>query len=259
MGLGRSQTLIFDEPQQLSLEIDASLSGNIDQLPEFQNIAVDVEHLTEIDARLEYTNVRRSLGAVDVESGTLWTAVTQASVVDSQPFTRVHGTFDRGFALPAGHSSIWFRQAAGLSPHDPAQPFANFYFGGFGNNYVDREDEKRYRETYSLPGAEIDEIGGRNFVKSTIELNLPPLRFQALGTPGFYVPWMRPAVFVSGLATNLDDRASQRRVVSGGAQIDVSMSVLSALEMMFSVGAGVAFEDGQAPRREVMVSLKVLR
>ncbi len=259
VGLGRSQSLIFDEPKQLSLEIDASLSGNIDQLPEFQNIAVDVEHLTEIDARLEYTNVRKSLGAVDVESGTLWTLVTQASVVDSQPFTRVQGTFDRGFALPVGHSSIWFRQAAGLSPHDPADPFANFYFGGFGNNYVDRGDEKRYRETYSLPGAEIDEIGGRNFVKSTIELNLPPLRFQALGTPGFYVPWMRAAVFVSGLATNLDDRAAQRRVVSGGAQIDVSMSVLSALELMFSVGAGVAFEDGQAPRREVMVSLKVLR
>jgi hypothetical protein len=279
VGLGRSQTLIFDEPQQLSLEIDASLSGNLDQLPEFQNIAVDVEHLTEIDARLEYSNVRRSLGAVDVESGTLWTAVTQASVVDSETFARLRGTFDRGFAFSAAHASIWFRQAAGFSPHDPGQPFANFFFGGFGNNYVDRGNEKRYRETYSLPGAELNEIGGRNFVKSTIEVNLPPLRFQALGTPGFYVPWMRPAVFVSGLATNLlgrrpvrrrlaeggsvgeggDRRASQRRLLSAGAQIDVSMSVLSALELMLSVGAGVAVEDGRPPRREVMVSLKVLR
>jgi hypothetical protein len=196
---------------------------------------------------------------VDVESGTLWTAVTQASLVDSRVFTRVRGTFDRGFAFSTAHSSIWFRQAAGFSPHDPAQPFANFFFGGFGNNYVDRGTEKRYRETYSLPGAELNEIGGRNFVKSTIELNLPPLRFQGLGTPGFYVPWMRPAVFVSGLATNVDDRRSQRRVLSGGAQIDVSMSVLSALELMLSVGAGVAIEDGRAPRREVMVSLKVLR
>ena len=101
---------------------------------------------------------------LDVESGTLWTAVTQASVVDSRPVTRMRGTFDRGFALPAGHASIWFRQAAGLSPHDPADPFANFFFGGFGNNYVDRGDEKRYRDTYSLPGAELNEIGGRNFV-----------------------------------------------------------------------------------------------
>ena len=58
--------------------------------------------------------------------------------------------------------------------------------------------------TYSFPGAELNEIGGRNFVKSTIEWNLPPWRFRRAGTPGFYATWMRPAVFVDGLATNLD-------------------------------------------------------
>jgi hypothetical protein len=208
---------------------------------------------------LEYSNVRRSLGAVDDESGTLWTAVSQSSLVDGRLFTRVLGTFDRGFAIPFGHASLWFRQAAGFSPHDRDEPFANFFFGGFGNNYVDHGNEKRYRETYSLPGLELNEIPGRNFVKSTIEVNLPPLRFQGFGTPGFYVPWLRPAVFVSGLATNLDDRAARRTVVSAGAQIDVGMFALSALDLMFSVGAGVAVEDGRAPRREVMVSLKVLR
>ena len=259
VGLGRSHTLIFDEPQRLDLEVDASLSGNLDQLPEFQNVPVDVTRLVEIDARLDYSYVRRSLGAVDDETGTRWTAVTQASRVDSRLFTRIRGTFDRGFALPIGHSSIWFREAAGFSPHDRQQPFANFFFGGFGNNYVDHLNDKRYRETYSLPGAELNEIAGRNFVKSTIELNLPPVRFQNLGTPGFYVPWMRPAVFVSGLATNLDHRPSQRRVVSAGAQIDLNMSVLSALELTLSVGTGIAFEDGRQPNRELMVSLKVFR
>jgi hypothetical protein len=259
VGLGRSHTLLFDAPQRLELELDASLAGNLDQLPEFQNIAVDVDRLAEIDARLAYTNVRRSLGAVDDETGTRWTAVTQSSHVDSALFTRLQGTFDRGFALPIGHSSIWFRQAAGFSPHDRDQPFANFFFGGFGNNYVDHLTEKRYRETYSFPGTELNEIGGRNFVKSTIDLNLPPLRFQNLGTPGLYVPWLRPALFVSGLATNLDHREARRRVVSAGAQIDVSMYALSALDLMFSVGAAVAIEDGQRPRRELMLSLKVLR
>ena len=259
VGLGRSHTLIFDEPQRLDLEVDASLAGNLDQLPEFQNVAVSVDRLLEIDARLEYSYVRRSLGAVDDETGTLWTAVTQASRVDSSLFTRIRGTYDRGFALPIGHSSIWFRQAAGFSPHDREQPFANFFFGGFGNNYVDHLNDKRYRETYSLPGAELNEIGGRNFVKSTIELNLPPLRFQNLGTAGFYVPWMRPAVFASGLATNLDHRPSQRRILSAGAQFDLNMSVLSVLEMTLSVGTGIAFEDGRRPNRELMLSLKVFR
>ena len=171
----------------------------------------------------------------------------------------MHGTFDRGVALPFGHASIWFRQAAGFSPHDRQQPFANFFFGGFGNNYVDHLAEKRYRETYSLPGADLNEIGGRNFAKSTVELNLPPWRFQSFGTPGLYVPWIRPALFVSGLATDLDDRLSRRRLLSAGAQIDFDIFALSALELIFSVGAGQTMEDGQRPRREVMVSLKILR
>jgi hypothetical protein len=259
VGLGRSQTLIFDEPKRLDLEIDATASGNLDQLPEFQNVPVDIDRLIELDGRLKYTNVRKSLGAVDDETGMLWTAMAQSAYVDEALVTRFQGTFDRGFALPVGHASIWFRQAGGFSPHDREQPFANFFFGAFGNNYVDHGSEKRYRETYSLPGVELDEIGGRNFVKSTIELNLPPVRFQNFGTPGFYVPWLRPAVFVTGLATNIDHPDSRRRVLSAGAQIDLSIAALSALEMTFSVGAAVAVENGQRPRRELMMSFKVLR
>src|SRR5688572_9077979 len=45
VGLGRSHTLIFDEPQRLDLDVDASLAGNLDQLPEFQNVAVSVDRL----------------------------------------------------------------------------------------------------------------------------------------------------------------------------------------------------------------------
>jgi hypothetical protein len=136
---------------------------------------------------------------------------------------------------------------------------ANFFFGGFGNNYVDRGNEKRYRETYSLPGVELNEISGRNFIKSIVELNLPPLRFEGFGTPGFYVPWLRPAVFAGALATNLDDGQSRRMVYTAGAQIDLNISALSALDLMLSLGGGLAWEDGRRPRREAMISLKVLR
>ncbi len=259
VGAGRSMTLIYDEPRRLTLELDGSVAGNLDRLPDFQNVEVDVARLGIFDAELTFSDLRKSLGAVDSESGTLWTAAAQAAAVDRDVFTRVRGSFDRGMALPAGHMSIWFRQAAGFSPNDRSQPFASFFFGGFGNNYVDRGTAQRYRETYSMPGAELNEIGGRNFVKSMIELNLPPVRFQRLGTPGFYVPWMRPAIFVGGLGTNLDDRPSRRFLYNAGAQVDFSISALSVLDMTLSIGGAVAFERGQAPRREAMVSLKVLR
>ena len=38
---------------------------------------------------------------------------------------------------PFAHSSIWLRSAAGIGTGNRDNPVANFYFGGFGNNYVD--------------------------------------------------------------------------------------------------------------------------
>jgi hypothetical protein len=47
--------------------------------------------------------------------------------------------------------------------------------------------------------------------------------------------------------------------VDAGAQLDFRFSALNVLDMTLSVGGAMAFEDGHAPRREAMISLKVLR
>ena len=65
-------------------------------------------------------------------------------------FERVRATLDLGIPLPLSHSSVWLRGATGFSPQDRREPFANFFFGGFGNNYVDHQDPKRYREYLEL-------------------------------------------------------------------------------------------------------------
>ena len=259
-GGGHRSTLIFDEPRRLDLDIDATYSGNLDRLPEYQNIAIDVRRLATVEARLHYTDVRNSLGSVDEETGRKWSVVGKGDAVHGVLVPKVYGTFDRGWALPAGHSSLWIRGSAGMSPRPTTEPFANFYFGGFGNNWVDHQDEKRYRDYYAFPGAEINEIPGRNFVKSTVEWNLPPLRFRRAGTPGFYAAWMRPAVFAGGLATNLDaSGAARERAADVGAQLDFRFGVLSALDMTISVGAATAFRSATGPRHEAMLSLKILR
>jgi hypothetical protein len=185
--------------------------------------------------------------------------VVREDVVAATLFTKVRGRYDVGAQLPLGHSSVWVRNAAGFSPQNRAEPFANFYFGAFGNNYVDHKDEQRYREYQSLPGLEINEAGGRNFVKSVVEWTVPPVRFSRAGTPGFYLTWVRPSVFVGGLMTNLDARAVRRTVTNAGAQLDFRFSALSSLDLTLSVGGAVAFTDRSRPRREAMISLKVLR
>jgi hypothetical protein len=259
VGVGRTWTLLFDEPRRMALDIEGAYSGNLDRLPDYQNVPVEVDDLVTLDAGLSYSHVRNSLGAVDDETGMKWAALLQSYIVDGTFIPRVRGDLAVGHALPVGHSSLWFRQSAGFSPRDRDLPFANFFFGGFGNNYVDRHDEKRYREYHSLPGAELNEIGGRNFLKSTVEWNLPPWRFARLGTPGLYATWLRPAIFVTALATDLDSDALRRTAVSVGAQGDIRLSALSTLDLTLSIGGGVTVEDGFAPRRELMVSLKVLR
>ncbi len=149
--------------------MSGAIAGNIDRLPEYQNVPVDVDRLYSFDAKLQFSHVRRSLGAVDDEVGATWSTVLQGRLVDGTAIPKFYATYDRGVALPIGHSSIWVRSAGGYSPRDRTQPFANFYFGGFGNNYVDHAEVKRYREYYAFPGrrperdrgAQLREVAGR--------------------------------------------------------------------------------------------------
>jgi hypothetical protein len=256
--VGHLNTLVYDEPRRLDLNVRGRFAGHLDQLPEYQNVAVNADTLVTGIADLSYTDAHASLGGVDDEKGQRWSIQVREDVANSSGFIKVYGTYDTGLALPIGHSSIWVRSAAGLSPQDPINPFSNFYFGGFGNNYIDSRDEKQYRGFYAFPGIDLNAVGGRNFVKSILEWNAPPLRFRRAGTPGFYVSWMRPAVFVGGLATNIDAASIRRTTTDAGVQLDFRLTVLSNLDMTLSLGAAVAV-DGNRAHREGMVSLRVLR
>lgn len=258
-GLGYHRTLLYDEPRRVELDTGAMVAGNIDRLPQYQNVAVDVDRLFAFDASLKGRNVRSSLGRVDEEKGRLWSVTLDGNRVAGRWYGRTHATFDAGAPLPLAHSSVWLRSAVGASPGSRDGPFANFFFGGFGNNWIDHGDEKRYRAYYAFPGADLNEIGGRNFLRTTVEWNLPPLRFRRAGSPGFYLTWMRPAIFAGALATNLEHAASRRVATDAGGQLDFQLTTLSTLDMMLSVGGAVAFEDGFRPRREFMVSFKVLK
>src|SRR5262249_13825581 len=150
--------------------------------------------------------------------GRLWSVVFRGDYVNSDVFARVRATYDQGFALPVGHSSLWLRGAAGFSPQRAEEPFANFFFGGFGHNYLDYQKQRRFRGDSSVSGAEIKEIGGRNFVKGLAEWDLPLIRFSRVGTPGLYLSWIRPMVFVGALSANLDAGRARRDATTFGTQ-----------------------------------------
>lgn len=250
--------LLFDPPRTMRYSLGIAGYGGLERLPEFQNVSAPYDRFLTHSARLEYSDISRSLGAVDEEEGRRWSLNLSSTLVNRRYFPRLSGTLDLGFLLPLDHSPVWLRSSAGWSPGDPDESFANFYFGGFGNNWVDHLAEDRYRESYSFPGTELNSISGTNFVREMLEWDLPPIRFRRFGIPTMYSNWMRVALFSSALFTNMGG-ADQFTGFDLGVQLDIKTILFSSLESTLSLGYALAGETSGRPSREAMASLKILR
>ena len=256
--VGYDRPIIYDLPEKMNLKVNAAYYGDMDTLPAFQNVASPFTSIATADAGLYYERPRSSIGSVDAETGHAWAIVTHLYSADGEVFPSLLGKFDVGFPLRIGHSSIWSRNAAGISSGSRDNPLSNAYFGGFGNNYVDHGDPKRYREVLSMPGFEIDALGGKGFAKSILEWNLPPLRFESLGTPAFYASWARPAIFATALVLDPQDGDYRNGAYDAGVQLDFQLQVLHRLPMMLSFGYAVGFAGDGKGKGEFMASLKIL-
>ena len=256
--VGFEKSLLYDEPRVLEFSTELNHYSDIDALPRFQDIPASIDKLTTFDVRLGFSHTRESLGAVTAEKGIEWNIAASINHVDSDTIPKIGGNFDFGFALPLKNSSIWFRNAAGVAFGDQLDEFANFFFGGFGNNYVDHGEIQRYREFYAFPGFDLNAIPGRNFYRGMLEWNLPPWRFSRLGSPNFYVSHARPAIFVSSLTTNLDDSALKVEAASVGTQLDFEFTIKSRYKMTLSFGYALGYLDSTRNDEEFMVSLKIL-
>jgi hypothetical protein len=204
-----------------------------------------------------YSETYRSANSVDHESGHRWNANLSASR-GSATSGAVRAGYDFGFPLPLPHASLWLYSAAGAMSGKRSDSLANFYFGGFQNNYVDNGEVKRYRDYDSFPGFEIDELSAQSFAKTVLELNLPPLRFERLGTAGFHLSSVRPALFAGVLLADPDRSELRRSAYNIGGQLDFSFSVLHRLPMTLSAGYARGKQQHRKGSSEWMLSLKIL-
>ena len=256
--LGYDDPLIFEDPRKLILSYDLEYFDKIDTLPGAQNVATAFTQLATAQVALHYSDVQQSLGAVEDEKGVTWGVLVKGSHVTGATPVQLRGDFDYGIPLPIAHSSIWLRSAAGMGTGNRDNPVANFYFGGFGNNYVDSGPIKRYREYESMPGFGIDEISGLNFARGMVEWNLPPVVFESAGTPALYLNWLRPAVFATTLWTDPTNASRRKNYQNLGAQADLRFHVLHWYNMTLSVGYAVGFTGAHRAGDELMVSLKIM-
>jgi len=251
-----TKPLIYDPPRQLDVFGSASAFFGLDQLPGAQNIA-SPKNLRSAEIGLRYTNTTASLGGVDHEKGIAGRIAAGTDQAQGRFFPKLYGGVDLGTALPLSNSSVWVYAHAGEVSGQRSNPLAAFYLGAFGNNYVDDRSVKRYREMESFPGFDIDEIAARRFGKVTGEVNLPPVRFAEIGTPAFYLSYIRPAVFAGAMAIEAPD-GSGHHYYDLGSQLDLSFTVALRLPMVFSVGAAAGWQDGHYRKTEWLASLKIM-
>jgi hypothetical protein len=268
LGVQYQNIIRDDRPHRLDYTIHVAGYAGLEILPEFQNVATSFDKFLTASGRLNYSHLLRSLGSVEHEKGLTWSLNFHSTYVRDEYFPRIHTTFAYGIPLPLRHSSIWFRGATGYSVGDRVEPFANFFFGGFGNNWIDYQQVRRYREFYSFPGMELNAVGGTNFVKAMLEWALPPIRFRRFGFPMMYCNWTQLTLFSGGIVTNIDkdiDRSeimnfgTRREIMNFGSQLDFQIVLFSMLESSLSFGFASAIEEHSKPSTEFMFSLKILR
>lgn len=266
LGIGYNKNLISDTPQQMDFNITTAYYGGLERLPEFQNVLTSFESFVSLSSRFSYSSTLFSLGAVDHEKGFQWElmstsqyGISTGGTSDKRFFPRINQNLDYGFELPLPHSSIWLRSSMGYSFSPRAEPLGNFYFGGFGNNWVDHQTSRRYREYYSFPGAEINQINGTNYGKMMIEWTTPPVRFREAGFLNLYANWAQVNLFSSGILTNVDDPTFRQAYYNVGAQLDLKTVMFSILDTTLSVGYSSAWDHYTGDRSdEWMISLKIL-
>lgn len=255
---GYDRALIFDGPKVLEFSADAAYYNGLDTLPDNQNRPTFfIEDIVTVRAGLDYRHTRKSLAAVDHEKGWRWNLIARVDHSEFDTIPKVYGGIDFGFALPWKHSSVWFYTAAGWADGNRLDPLTNYYFGGFGNNYVDDREVKRYRHPWSLPGFEIGQLSGREYGKVTAEFNFPPIRFSEAGTPSLFLKHIRSAVFASALVTDPGE-FFERNSQSLGVQFDLEFTLMHRMPMTLSFGWAAGFEDGNKRDDEWLLSLKVL-
>ena len=252
----KRRNLVHDSDRTLDLRLNVSGYSGLDKLPDYQNVVASHTRFVAGTAALANSNLQKSLGAIEDESGVQWSVTGQINDTFPKLFPNVWGEYARGFLLPIRNSSIWLRSSAGGASGDAADPFANFYFGAFGNNWVDKRDFSRYRQYYSFPGVHINQLNGNNFAKSLVEWDLTPLHFRDLGSTKLYSNWARLALFTGGLVTNPagDDRNGY---TDAGAQIDLRLVIFSQVKSTFSTGFAFAHDRPGHTGTEFMFSLKI--
>ena len=216
-------------PEKFDYRINASYYFDLKTMPQYQNVKIYADNLFAADFYIRYSKFRKSLGAIEEESGYDINFSLQEQFVDDKNFFKINANLNYATLLPMRNSTFWLRFFVGKSFGELNHPFNQFYFGGFGNNWLDNNSINRYRELMSFAGREINSISANSYSKITTELNLPPIKFLNFGILPAYFTYMRVNLFASLLNNNLENWNYNSFYYNAGMQIDFELSLFYLL------------------------------
>ena len=249
----------YFKPQIFDLYFLLGAYADLETLPEFQNVAAPYKNMYTGTFNLHYSFLRKSLGAIEPEQGFEWNFFFFNYLAGGDWYPKLISNQDIGFLIPPMRNTyLWLRTSVGQSFGERKNNLSNFYFGGFGNNYVDYREVHQYREFLNFPGFEIDEVAAMNYGKLMAELNLKPIRFKKAGFLGFYTTYTQLSLFGTGLFADIFDPDYKSIMYNAGAQLNFELVLFSLIKSTFSVGYSRGFRNHEAPNDQFMLSLKIL-
>jgi hypothetical protein len=203
-------------------------------------------------------NIRRAIGSVDSEVGAEWMATLMSFGVDPsnlQIVGGIHVEYGRYLRWALPHNVLHLKLAAGLRYTEKQLAIGRFYFGGFGNRGVDKENVKQYRKAFRFPGMPIYSLDARRFAKIMIEQNLPPLHFGNVKIGQHFLSHADVSFYSQSLIV---DGGQENKWVDLGTQINFLFKHWFNLESTLSAGIAQAWSR-KGRSWEWFVSLKLLK
>lgn len=259
LGLSYERMNLLKDPRRKSWKFGLFTYGMLEVLPQYQNVVSPISSLQHATARYTTSKLRRTLGGIDDEKGYKMSFSLSSYYAGNRFFPYLSSSRDFGFLVPGiRNTSFWIRNILGQSFGRRGDALSGFYLGGFRNNYVDWREARQYRTDLAFPGADIDQIRAKQYMRTMLELNTRPIRLRNFGTTWMYPTHMYTSFFVTHLGTDLLRKADIRNLFNLGFQTDLELVLFSYMKSTWSAGYARVFEKNHPAMGQWMFSLKLL-
>ncbi|MBI9073442.1 MAG: hypothetical protein JEY94_17700 [Melioribacteraceae bacterium] len=253
----------YDNPHKIFQKTNIDYYTNM----EFWND--NITKIAEPDFLFAQTNInsiylRKSIGSCDYENGNEYDLKVSAFSYDpDEPkySLRAYGKWDNYSTWITDHNVFRFQLSGGYIYNPDELIQARFYFGGFGNRYVENQHVKHYRKVFRMPGFDLYSIPANGFAKLQIENNFPPIRATNIGLGQHLLNHIDFSVYANALYCVQDfmpGNVQNNELFSVGGQINFIFKHWFNLESTFSAGIAAAY-DNKFHDYQWFLSYKLLR